>query len=252
MKLLTINRYFIIAAFIICMALKLQAQEQTKGYKETMEMKTEENGDVFVTSVIKFNAATWDFVKQRHGNDPSVLKNELKKRFPKNLLNNFDIKNDDMERTSTIKFTIFGLLKLNENGKWTAELDSKNPDITKLTDNQFLLVDEGSAQTSKIILPTSASDAKVEKDAFGKAVLTYTAPVSGGGGNIIKYLGFLVAAGGLFLLFKNRGLNTVVIKNAANKNINYNQAKGIDDAVVINHAIKESQKIPGDTEINKG
>ena len=225
-----------------------QAQETQRSYKETMEMKAEENGDIVVNSSIKFIASAWEGVKQRRGNEPSILKNELKKRFPKYVLTDFDIKTDDMERTVNIKFKILGLLKLDDSGKWIAELDSKNPDITKVSDNQFLMVDEGSAQTSKIILPSSASNSKIEKDSFGKAILTYTAPVSGGGmGNIIKYLGFLVAAGGAFLFFKGRKLNTVVVNDPKNQKIDYHKTNKIEDAVIINQPAKESSK-PGQNE----
>ncbi len=229
-----LKAYIIISA--ICLLYATKGHTQEKGYKETMEMTAMENGDINVSSKIKFNASTWEMVKQRRSIEPSVLKNELKKRFPKYVLEGFDIKNDDMEQTTNIKFKILGLLKLDEDGKWKAELDTKNPDITKVTETKYIMVDEGSAQTSTIILPSSASNSKIEKDAFGKASLTYTAPVSGGGmGNIIKYLGFLVAAGGLFLFFKNRGaLKTIVVNNPANKKINYNTVKNIDDAVVVN------------------
>lgn len=209
--------------------------QESKGYKETLEMNADEKGDITVVSNIKYNAATWDYVKQQHGTDPSVLKNNIKRQFPKYVVTDFDIKNDDMERTSTIKFKIQGSIKVNENGKWMAELDSKNPDITKLSETQFLMVDEDNAQTSKINLPKSASDAKIDKDTFGKAVLTYNAPVSGGWlGNIIKYLGILLAAAGAFFFYKNRQLRTVVISDQSSKKIaGSRQDKYIDDAVVV-------------------
>jgi len=129
-------------------------------------------------------------------------------------------------------------------GKWVAALDQKDPNITKITDNQFLLVDDATALTMKISLPSSATGTKIEKDAFGKAILTYTAPVSGGMmGNIIKYLGFLVAAGGIFLFVKNRGtLNTIFVKDASHKKIGFHESKKIAEAVVINTAAKESLK----------
>jgi len=229
-------KYYAIALLLCFITIKSTAQEMPKGYKINIEMTTDEKGDALVDVTIKYNAQNWDAVKQTHGADASVLKNIWRKEFPKYELTDFDIKTDDGERTSMSKFKILGMLKVDEDGKWIAALDQKSPDITKISDNQFLLVDESTAQTLKITLPKSASNAKVEKDSFGKAILTYTAPVSGGGaGNIIKYLGFLVAAGGVFLFFKNRGMiNTVLVKNAAPKKIDYHQTKNIDDAVVIN------------------
>jgi len=231
MKLINIKQ-LVILLFIFCVAIKSNAQD--KGYKINMEMTTDEKGDAAINVVIKYNAQNWDVVKSNHGTDASVLKNIWKKEFPKYQLTEFDIKTDDMERTSTSKFKILGMLKVDANGKWIASLDQKSPDITKISDNQFMLVDEATAQTLKINLPKSASGAKVENDAFGKAVLTYTAPMPGGGiGNAIKYLGFAVIAGGIFLFFKNRGLNTVFVKDAKTKKISYPQTKNIDDAVVV-------------------
>jgi hypothetical protein len=221
--------------------LNTNAQESAKGYKENIEMNFGDKGEVAVVSNIKYNAATWDYIKQQHGTDPSVLRNNIKRQFPKYQIVDFDIKNDDMERTSTIKFSLLGSLKVNENGKWVAELESKNPDITKISDTKFLMVDEGSAQTSKINLPSSASDAKIEKDSFGKAILTYTAPASGGSfGNILKYLGFLVIAFGGFIFYKNRRLNTP--NQPIYKKIDSHQAKHIDDAIIINQPQTEDLK----------
>jgi hypothetical protein len=236
-------KYFIASFIIFCSFITCIAQELPKGYKTTMEMNTDEKGDIAVNSTTKYNAQFWDYVKQTKGIEPSVLKNALKRQFPKYQLTDFEIKSDEMERTSTVKFIIHGLLKLDANGKWIADLETKNPDITKVSDNQFLLVDETTAQTLKINLPKSASGAKVEKDSFGKAILTYTAPIGGGGfGNILKYFGFLLAAGGVFLFFKNRKLNTITVNDPKHQKINYQQTKQIDDAVVINQNIKENVK----------
>ena len=239
-------QYSLLVFLLCCCNNLLQAQGSSKGYKETLEMNADEKGDLTVVSNIKYNAATWDYVKQQHGTDPSVLKNNIKRQFPKYVVTDFDIKNDDMERTSTIKFKIQGSMKINENGKWIAELDSKNPDITKISETQFLMVDEENAQTSKINLPKSASNAKIEKDSFGKAILTYNAPVSGGGfGTIIMYLGIALTAISGFLFYKNRQLRTVIVNDHSGRKIAAGrQDKYIDDAVVVNVPGKEIIK-PG-------
>ncbi len=239
-----ILKYYTVILFAIFLAVNSHAQETaSKGYKETLEMNADEKGDMTVISKIVYNASRWAIIKEQHGLDRSVLKNAFIRQFPKYQLTDFDINDNDQERTLNIKFKILGSLKSDENGKWIAELDSKNPNITKISETKFLMVDEGSAQTSTINLPNSASDAKIVPDAFGKAILTYTAPVSGGGtGNIIKWLGFLVAAGGAFLFFKNRKLNTVVVNEPKHQKIDFHQTKKIEDAEVINQNIKENVK----------
>jgi hypothetical protein len=221
------------------------SQASEKGYKVNMEMNADEKGDIEVVATTKYNAQYWDYMKANRTLEPSIMKTTMLRVFPKYKLIDFDIKSDEMERTATVKFKVLGSMKMDDNGKWIADLETKNPDITKISDTKFMLVDEASSQTMKINLPSSASGAKIEKDNFGKAILTYTAPVSGGGmGNIIKYLGILVAAGGAFLFWRSRKLNTVVVDTPQNKNINFNQPKHIDDAVVINPVPDEKLKRP--------
>jgi hypothetical protein len=235
-------KYYLFSLIFVGSFLDSYAQELPKGYKINMEMNVDEKGDVAVTINVKYNAQFWDQVKQNRGNDASVVKNTWKKQFPKYHLTEFDIKSDDMERTSISKFKILGLLNLDENGKWIADLDTKNPDITKVSDRQFLLIDEATAQTVKINLPESVSNAKVEKDNFNKAVLTYTAPIRSGGGNIIKYAGILSIVAGGFLFFKNRRLKTVVVNNPGNEKIDFRNIRHIDDAITIQPAPKEDSK----------
>lgn len=240
-----LTTHLLAITFAACM-LTATAQELPKGLKTTMDMNVDEKGDFEVVMTTKYNAQYWDYMKGNRLLEPSIMKTNMIRVFPKYKLTEFDVKNDEMERTSNVKFKILGALKLDDNGKWIADLETKNPDITKISDTKFMLVDETTGQTMKINLPSSASNAKVEKDNFGKAILTYTAPVTGGGmGNIIKYLGILVAAAGAFLFFKGRKLNTIVVNNPQNKKVSYQQTKQIDDALVIKPA-PEQKKQTGD------
>lgn len=252
------DQYKIVKAFLLTLfiinTVAIKAQELPKGFKVNMEMNIDEKGDVAVSTVTKYNATYWDYMKASKALEPSIMKNTMKRQFPKYVLTDFEMdnKSEEEDRTSKIKFKILGSLKLSGNGKWIADLDTKSPDITKISDTKFVLVDESTAQTIKINLPESATGAKIEKDAFGKAILTYTAPVSGGMfGTIIKYLGFLVIAGGGFLFYKSMTSKTTVLSHTANQKIDYNKQKHIDDAVVINTVPKENIK-PADRQTNHG
>ena len=70
-------KYYTVVLLMFTVLNISQAQETQRSYKETMEMKAEENGDIVVNSSIKFIASAWEGVKQRRGNEPSILKNEL-------------------------------------------------------------------------------------------------------------------------------------------------------------------------------
>ena len=92
-------------------------------------------------------------------------------------------------------------MNVDKNGKWSTDLDQKNPDITKLSDKDFLLIEEGNSL--KVHLPEGTTDAKIEKNSFGKAILTYPADLSGPMGNWPLYLGLGMLVAGGFLLFRN-------------------------------------------------
>ncbi len=233
------NTFFLTAIFLFYCS---TATAQDKGYKVKIEMNAAENGEVEITYVATYTASYWDYMKTSRSLEHSIMKSAMERQYPKYKVTNFSIKPDEDARTATVKYKVLGLLKLDDNGKWIAELDTKKPEIEKLSDNKFLvsLDEDGIKQNITINLPSSASNAKVEPNSFGKAELTYTAPVSTGGmGNILKYLGFAVIAGGIFLFFKTKKINTVYVNAPKQQNIQYNQTKNIDDVVVINPAQSE-------------
>ena len=248
-----INNTVLLTAIFLFYCSTATAQE--KGYKVIIEMNAAENGEVEITYVATYTASYWDYMKTSRSLEHSIMKSAMERQYPKYKVTNFSIKPDEDARTATVKYKVLGLLKLDDNGKWIAELDTKKPEIEKISDTKFLMSvdEEGIKQNITINLPSSASNAKVENNSFGKAELTYTAPVSGGGmGNIIKYLGILVAAGGAFLFFKGNKLKTLVVSDAQNKKVNYQQPKHIDDAVVINPVPEQKTKPGNETNTSQG
>ena len=195
------------ASKIIIIALllsSLTANAQVSGIKQSITIDLDKVGNATLSFDAKYNASMWDFFKRNIAGNNAILKQQVVRQFPKYVIENFDVKTDDLERNLSMKFTIPGFAYQDEKGKWKAALDSKNPDITKLTEKNYLLVEESSNQTMKINLPDHAENAKVEKDSFGNAFLSYNADLPGGLlSNILKYLGFLVIAAGAYLLYKN-------------------------------------------------
>ena len=211
--------------FFIAINYAVQAQENTAGYKTSVDMTVDNVGSVICEYNTKYNAAYWDNFTKTIGTNTSILMNNLIKLFPKYHLSEFNYSQDANERSNKVKFKIDGMMNINKNGKWEADLEKKNPDITKLSDKEFLLIEEGA--TLKIHLPPGTDDAKVEKNSFGKALLTYSPNTSSGMGNIFRYSGILIALAGAWLLFKNRKgaktkpvLNTVYEQITPHKEIN--------------------------------
>ena len=165
-------------------------------------MTINESGAVICDITYKYNAALWDTWTKIVGSNTSIINNQLRKMFPKYHLSDFKHSQDANERSNTIKFKIDGMMNINKSGKWEAELDKKDPNITKVSNTEWLLVEGG--ETLKIHLPSGTKNSKVEKNNFGKAVLTY--PVSTGGtmNAVLRYGGILIALAGVALFIRNR------------------------------------------------
>lgn len=199
MKKISIRLYFTIV--IVSMNFVVFSQ-QLPGMKTTIDITIDDKGGAICQYSSKYNAAMWDNFQQTTGKNTSILKNQLIRTFPKYVLSDFSYTQDDNERTNKVKFKIDGMMVVNQNGKWTADLDQKDPDITKVSETEFLLMQDGN--TLKIHLPAGTTGAKVEKDSFGKAQLTYPATEGGMMGNIFLYIGIAAILGGSFLVYRNR------------------------------------------------
>jgi LPXTG-motif cell wall-anchored protein len=185
------------------------SQEVVKGLKQVFDVTIDDLGNAEIEVSMKLNASQWDMYKRYLGNNTSVLKRQMERGLPKYYITDFKYTEDQMERSYKMNFKVLGMGFLNENGTWESSLDAKDPDITKLSDREFVMnVDMMSngnfiQQTQKIHLPANASDAKIEKDSFGNAVLTYST------GNMLQsnwmmFAGIALMLGGGGLYFKNR------------------------------------------------
>lgn len=189
-----------------CLLFVTVAQEEIKGLKQVFDITVDELGNATVEVSMKLNASQWDMFKRNVGNNSSVLKREIEKALPKYFLSDFNYSEDAMDRSYKLKFKALGLASINGNGKWESKLETKDPDITKLSDRDFVMnMDLASngmliQQTQKIHLPPSAQGAKIEKDSFGKAVMTYS---TGAGmasrASLFVGIGLILAAAVLFI-----------------------------------------------------
>ncbi len=199
---------------IALLAQRASAQEEIKGLKQTFDITIDNLGGADVEVSMKLNAAQWDMFKRNIGNNTSILKREMEKALPKYFLSDFNYSEDAMERSYKMKFKTAGMTSINKNGKWEGKLDSKDPDITKLSDREFVmnsdLLSNGMLiqQVQKIHLPAEAKGAKIEKDSFGKAVLTYTTSTSAASKlSMFAGIGLILAGGALFFIKRNKPAN---------------------------------------------
>lgn len=156
-----------------------QAQQEVKGTKQTINISIDKSGNAEMVLKMKLNAQQWENFKKIYGNNPSSLKRDIIKGMPTVYFTDFKYNEDAMDRSYELNMKALAAAKVDKKGKWRTELDMEDPDITKLNDREFRLnlnmTSNGAfvEQVQMIKLPAVAKNAKIEKDSFGKAVLTY-------------------------------------------------------------------------------
>lgn len=185
----------------------LYGQQEVKGLKQLIELNIDELGNAEVDLTSKLNAQQWAMFKSSTGTNQSAIKRSIEKAMPAFFLSDFKYEEEPMERTYTIKMKAMSVTQLDKNGRWRGDLDMKNPDISKVSDTEYrldvnMLSDGGFIeQVQKIKLPDHAKNSKIEKDSFGKAILTYELNSGSTTSTIAKFAGGLLTIAGLGLLF---------------------------------------------------
>ena len=211
---------FIINIFLLIVIPRLSAQELIKPAKLNVQWDLNSLGDAHIEASSSLDAAGWDNYKRMLGNNPDILKRQMERAFPGYFLQNFNYKEDVMNRGWSLSFDALGLSKINSKGLWEIDLNSKNPDITKLSDRNYVLTSNYASQNSliqeidKINFPAVASGIKQDKDAFGKAMFIYSSSSGGGGlgGWLTLGLGILLIIIGVFMLVRSKPAMAVVRK----------------------------------------
>lgn len=197
--------------FLLIVFSQLAAQDLIKPGKLKVNWVLNSVGDAHIEASSSLDASGWDYYKKTIGNNPDILKRQMERAFPGLFLQDFSYKEDVMNRGWTLSFDALGLSKINSKGQWEVDLNSKNPDITKLADKNYVLTSNYNSQGSliqevdNINFPAAASDIKQDKDAFGKALFIYSSsPGTGMGGWLTLVLGILLTAAGLLMLVRSK------------------------------------------------
>jgi hypothetical protein len=184
------------------------AQEIYHGLKQTLDMTFDNLGNAEIEVSMQLNAAQWDNFKKSIGNNTSLIKRQMQRALPKYYLTDFNYSEESMDRSYKVKFKALGICFMDKNSVWRADLDAEKPDITKLSDREFVMNEDVLTngvlvqQTIKLHLPSEAKNAKVEKDSFGKAVLTYSTGQDMTSKAITAF-GILLMLSGVFWYYRN-------------------------------------------------
>lgn len=187
----------------------VRAQELIKPQKLNVKYDVSGLGDAHIEASMTLDASQWDNYKRLIGNNPDILKRQMERTFPGYFLQNFNYKEDVMNRGWTLSFDALGLGKVNSRGQWQVDLNSKNPDITKISDRNYVLTSNYSnggtlmQEIDNINFPDVTSDIKQDKDALGKAIFTYSSSAGGGYGGWLSLIsGAILFLAGIGLLIK--------------------------------------------------
>ncbi len=170
----------------------------------------------------KMTASQWaTFKTSQIYNDPAMAKRDMERSMSTYVIDDFKRDMDEMNRQVKLTLTVKSYAQYKGNGQWSLKIDSKSPQVTKLTDKAYMIT--GNAvmgnslvqQIFKIYFPGNAKDVTQTTDEFGKAIFTYN---SGRGitafltwNNIVGIL--LILAAVFFLLKSQKGqkYNTVKV-----------------------------------------
>ncbi len=169
-------------------------------------------GDATMELNQKMNATQWQYFKQAPiFTDPSMAKRDMERGMATYVIEDFKRDMDEMNRTVKLSMKVKSYAQYKGNAHWSIKIDSKDPQVTKLTDKAYMIT--GNAvmgnslvqQIFKIYFPGNASDVTQTTDEFGKAIFTYDA-----GGGFFSYLkwnniiGLLLILAAIYFLLKPR------------------------------------------------
>jgi len=160
----------------------------------------------------KMNASQWASFKQSEiYTDPSISRRNTERSMSSYDVKDFKRDVDEMNREVKLSMTVNAYAQYKGDGQWSLKLDSKNPQVTKLTDKSYMITGNtllGSGlvqQIYKIYFPRNADDVTQTTDEFGKAIFTYNA--GGGLASYIKWnniVGIILILAAVFLFIKSQ------------------------------------------------
>lgn len=175
----------ILISLTVIVSMTCFAQQQIEPLKQNLVFKIDRWGNSDLEVGMQLNAAQWGNFKNWVGSNLSILKREIERALPSYFLQDFKYEEQPMERSYTLNFKAFGVAKQKEKNKWVIEMDYKNPDVTPLSENVYMItsnyVNSGGLmqQSTKIFFPEGAKSIKEETDSFGNAIFTYECKMPG-------------------------------------------------------------------------
>jgi hypothetical protein len=163
-------------------------------------------GDGSMKMTFHLSASQWANWKQEYGDHPDVLWRDLKQKFAKYALVKFDLQKDEIQRTATADIQARAFTHIRGDGTRGMEI----PKEFRLISNSgrewvFDFTSQQSpyapilAQTSRVILPAEAVNARIDEPGTGFQQLVYQIPDHSSGHIFLLWGGLLAMVCGIVL-----------------------------------------------------
>ena len=205
-----VNFQFSIALLFLLFSIRLDAQQQHDPTAITQEIdyKIDKYGDARMELRQKMTAAQWrNFKASPIAQNPSIFKRDLERSMATMLIEDFKNEMNEDSRSSVTQLTARSMATYKGNGKWELKLDTKDPNITKISDHIYMMTNNLMAggnliqQLQKIFFPEKASNIKQDTDTYGKAVFTYTLHAEKSSFNFLLLFGIALLVVGAAWMF---------------------------------------------------
>ncbi len=157
------------------------AQEGPRVQMEDFEVTLDDVGNATFVRKVTQPAIAWEQYKQNYGGNPSLLKRDLQHAYSNASLHDIDLKNDDMNRISTLSWKADATAEYKGNGAWEAQM-VKGVQAAKVGENLWQFTNtytDGNLvmqDTYHIHLPKAAKGVEQAQSETGFPVLRYTMP----------------------------------------------------------------------------
>ncbi len=158
---------------------------------------------------MSMNAKQWQAWKQQYGGNPSLLRRDMGQFVSQYVVDDFDLNQDDMNRTMTMTIKAKGVSRHRGDGRYELELEKVMGNGNAQDDGRTFRFSYTEPQgpgsvmlmTTEIKLPDGAEGTSQRTDSAGRPVLAYQVDVdTGSGGTFLTVAGILLLVGGLAFL----------------------------------------------------
>jgi hypothetical protein len=186
----------------VCAGLCQVTPQDPTNLLQEFNIKIDKLGDATLELSQKMTAEQWENFRQSTlMNDVSIAKRNLENSMSTYDVEDFKRDIDELNRTVKMTISIKAYAQYKGNGDWVLKSDTKNPQVNKLTDQQFMITGNSNIggllvqQIIKIQFPDGSTNVQQTTDTFGKAIFTYKL-----GGGIMSYMAWNNIVGLLLVL----------------------------------------------------